>query len=292
MKLGVFYDTVVVCGIEQDPRIRKSGIASFPDSGLLCGDSNSEVRKIMVGIDVEAPELLIADRIRAREGLDLVVSHHPEGKPYAALYAVMGLQVDVLKQAGLAQETARELMEERMREVARRLLPQNHTRAVDAALLLNMPFACAHTPADNHVYRFIQDAVNARKPGRVEDIIDILMEHEEYRLAQSLGAGPRVVLGNPKKPAGKVMVDMTGGTEGHVDVFEKLYKAGIRTLVCMHVSEEHFRKVKDTNLNVIIAGHISSDTLGVNLLLDNVERKSGECFEVIACSGFKRIRRR
>jgi hypothetical protein len=41
----------------------------------------------------------------------------------------------------------------------------------------------------------------------------------------------------------------------------------------------------------VIAGHISSDTLGLNLLLDRVEKASGEKLEVINCSGFRRISR-
>jgi putative NIF3 family GTP cyclohydrolase 1 type 2 len=84
---------------------------------------------------------------------------------------------------------------------------------------------------------------------------------------------------------------MTGGTEGSKDVFDKLYKAGVRTLISMHLSEEHFKKVKDANLNVVIAGHISSDTLGLNLLLDRIEKQAGERFEITACSGFNRVRR-
>ena len=59
----------------------------------------------------------------------------------------------------------------------------------------------------------------------------------------------------------------------------------------MHMSEEHFKKVKDTSLNVVIAGHISSDTLGLNLLLDRLEKKAKERLETVDCSGFRRIRR-
>ena len=90
---------------------------------------------------------------------------------------------------------------------------------------------------------------------------------------------------------GKILVEMTGGTEGSHDVFDKLYKAGVRTLVSMHLSEEHFKKVKDANLNVVIAGHISSDTLGINLILDRLEREAQYAFQTINCSGFNRIRR-
>jgi hypothetical protein len=59
----------------------------------------------------------------------------------------------------------------------------------------------------------------------------------------------------------------------------------------MHMSEDHLKKVKDHNLNVVIAGHISSDNLGLNLLLDQIEKEAKEKFQVINCSGFRRIRR-
>ncbi len=291
MKLSAFYDYAIRCGIERDPRRDKRKIKSYADSGILHGRPGTQVRKILVGIDMEAPELLLADHLRRREGLDLVLAHHPEGKPFASLYEVMDLQVDVLEQAGVPRQTAQQLMNERMREVERGLQPANHTRAVDVARLLDIPFACMHTPADNHVYDFIRRIVLKEKPDRVWSIIESLMGIEEFRDAARMGTGPRVILGNPKNAAGRILVDMTGGTEGNSNVFDKLYKAGVRTLVCMHLSETHFKKVKDTRLNVVIAGHISADTLGVNLLLDNIEKKSGARFQVLDCSGFRRIRR-
>jgi len=128
-------------------------------------------------------------------------------------------------------------------------------------------------------------------PGRVQDILDILMGIEEFKEAAKNIAGPRIILGGPKRKAGKIFVEMTGGTEGHRGVFDKLYKVGVRTLVSMHLSEEHFRMVKDANLNVVIAGHISSDTLGLNLLLDRIEKEAREDFKIISCSGFRRVRR-
>jgi hypothetical protein len=42
-------------------------------------------------------------------------------------------------------------------------------------------------------------------------------------------------------------------------------------------------------IHVVIAGHISSDTLGLNLLLDAMEKRGP--LNVVECSGFKRIRR-
>jgi len=289
MKLQDFYNQAVRCAALVDPRAARGKIRSYPDSAILYGDPDKDVHKIMVGIDVEVGELLLADRIRQREGLDLVIAHHPEGRAYASLHEVMQLQVDLLESSGVSRSVAQKLLDERMQEVSRRVLPQNHTRPVDAARLLDLAFVCLHTVADNHVFAYVTALMNKKRPETVGDIVDILSGIPEYRLASEGFTGPRIIMGSVNRGPGKILVEMTGGTEGSKDVYDKLYKAGVRTLVSMHLSEEHFKKVKDANLNVVIAGHISSDTLGLNLLLDNIERRSREKFEVIGCSGFNRI---
>ncbi len=289
MKLSDFYKLVVKFGIDRDPRLDKKSIKSYPDTAILYGSPNTRVKKILVGIDMEVPEILLADNLRSKGGLDLVLSHHPEGRAFAVFYEVMMLQIDLLAKAGIPDKVARQLLDERKREVERRVLPQNHMRSSDAARLLNMPFMCVHTPADNHVASFIEDLLISKKPDKVQDIVGILETVPEYHQAKVDFSGPRIILGSPKRPVGKVFVEMTGGTEGSKDVYDKLYKKGIRTLVVMHLSEEHLKKVKDANLNVVIAGHISSDNLGLNLLLDRIEKK--EKLEIIGCSGFTRIKR-
>ncbi len=290
MKLSYIYNQVVKFGSQRDPR-KKGAFKSFEDSALLYGKPDTEVKKIMVGIDIDAGELLVADRIRKDEGLDLVIGHHPQGAAYAAFYRVMRLQTDLLINLGISAKVAKELMEIRMREVERRVISGNHMRSVDIARILDLPFMCAHTPADNHVAYFLQQLMNKRAPKTARDIVDILMQIPEYKEAAKNLAGPRIILGSPQRSAGKIYVEMTGGTEGPKDVFDKLYKAGVRTLVSMHLSEEHFKKVKDANLNVVIAGHISSDTLGLNLLLDRIESSARQKLLTVNCSGFRRIRR-
>lgn len=290
MKLSHLYNQAVKFGIECDPR-KKMRISSYADTAILYGRSDTEVKNILVGIDIEVGELLLADKIRQLQGLDLVISHHPEGRAYAAFYEVMRLQIDLLVKVGISRKVAEEFLEERKGEVERKVLPQNHMRTVDAARLLDLPFMCIHTPADNHTAHFIQRLLEREKPKNVQDIMESLKEIPEYKEAIKESAGPRIILGAPSRAVGKVFVEMTGGTEGSKSIFDKLYKVGIRTLVSMHLSEEHFKKVKDANLNVVIAGHISSDNLGLNLLLDKIEKEAKEKFEVINCSGFRRIRR-
>jgi len=101
--------------------------------------------------------------------------------------------------------------------------------------------------------------------------------------------GPKILLGSRDSRTGKVFVDMTGGTSGNKRSFEKLSQAGVGTVVTMHMSEEHRKEAKKHMLNVVIAGHIGSDNLGLNIILDEIE--NGEPLNIIECSGFKRIRR-
>ncbi|MBC7364932.1 MAG: NGG1p interacting factor NIF3 [Candidatus Aminicenantes bacterium] len=264
----------------------------YADSRLLVGEPEQEVKTALCGIDMEVAEVLLAyllNRDRGR-GIDLIISHHPEGRALAQLSEVMALQIDLLIAAGVTPSVAEQLMGKRMEEVARRLLPVNHNRTVDVARLLGLPFICLHTPADNCVVRYLSDLFEQKKPETLKDVIEILEELPEYQKAREQGAGPKILSGAEKSRAGKIYVDMTGGTEGSKDIFEKQAAAGISTLVGMHFSEEALEKAKKANLNVLVAGHMASDTLGLNLLLDQVEKETGEKLEIIAISGFERIR--
>jgi hypothetical protein len=87
----------------------------------------------------------------------------------------------------------------------------------------------------------------------------------------------------------RVFVDMTGGTSGSEFAFEKLaQRSDIGTIVAMHIPEKHREQAEKHHINVVIAGHMASDTLGMNLLLDGVERLTGEKLIVTESSGFRR----
>lgn len=316
MKLGRLYQLIVKLGIARDPRgikIREyfkkakkeyrslRGIEKtffdkeslrnpFSDTRILYGNLESEVKRILVGIDIEGPEILLADKIRERQGLDLVISHHPEGIAYAGLSEVMQVHSAILQKLGLGEDVVEDFLKERVQEVARKVAPANHSRPVDAARLLDLPFMSCHTPSDNFVARYLQAFIDKGKPKKVSDALNLLYKIPEYQDAAARKAGPKIILGKAANKAGKVFVDMTGGTEGPKELFGRLSQAGVTTLVCMHLSEEHFARAKPEHLNVIMAGHIASDTLGLNLLFDEIERI--EKLDIICCSGFKRIRQK
>ncbi|MFQ5575004.1 MAG: NGG1p interacting factor NIF3, partial [Terriglobia bacterium] len=262
----------------------------YSDSRILFGDPNHEVKRVLVGIDMEVPEVLLADRLSERgTKIDLILAHHPEGKALATLSNVMGLQADVWASQGVPINVGDALMGKRSGEVFRSLQPVNHNRAVDAARLLGFAFMCIHTPADNLVTSFLQKKIDKTNPYVVDDVMKLLRKIPEYKHASENGAAPFVLVGNGDARAGKVLVDMTGGTQGPEEALEKLASAGVGTLVGMHLRENLRKKAEANQLNVVLAGHIASDAVGFNLFLDEIE---GEGVEIIACSGFRRVSRR
>jgi len=263
----------------------------FSDTRILTGDPEAEVRTIIAGIDMDVAELLLAHLLKRDGGraIDLVVSHHPQGRALSRLYDVMRLQADLLASCGVTLSVAEKLMEKRIDEVERRLLPANHSRTVDAARLLGLPLMCIHTAADNCVTNFLTRLFEREKPAKLKDVVSLLKTLPEYRKAVSLQVPPKIVSGSEDSRCGVIFVDMTGGTEGSKESLEKLAAGGVSTLVGMHISEDHLENAKKANVNVVIAGHISSDSLGLNLLLDDVEKE--EKFEFVCTSGFERVRR-
>jgi len=265
-------------------------INPYADSRVLHGRLDRQVRNVLIGIDIETPELLLADRLNEKgAGIDLVLAHHPEGRAYANFYEVMKMQADILNRFGVPINVAEDQLKSRMKEVERSLLPANHTRPVDAARLLDIPYCCIHTPADNQVSSYLQQLFDRTAPQRLKDILKLLKEIPEYQEARRNNAGPRILVGSEEQRTGRIFVKMTGGTSGAKETIEKLAQSGVGTLVTMHLPEDHRKEAEKHHLRVVIAGHMSSDTLGLNLLLDKLE--AGGPLQIVECSGFKRFKR-
>lgn len=315
--LGEIYNSAIELGMEADPRDKKvikeeltkvgekyrdlkkeekqefdieKLTNPYADTRILYGDKNRPIKRVFVGIDMEIGEILVADRLGQKgKEIDLIISHHPEGYALAGFYDVMHMQADVLNKFGVPINVAEGVLKDRISEVERKVMPVNHNRAVDVARLLDIPFMCIHTPADNFVTQFLQKMIDKAKPYTVKDVIKLLKKIPEYKMAIADNAGPKVFIGKESNRAGKVFVEMTGGTEGSKNAMEKLAQAGVGTIVGMHMSDEIRKQAEKHHLNVIIAGHIASDNLGINLLLDKLTKKDE--LEIITCSGFRRVER-
>ncbi len=258
----------------------------YLDSGIYNISDDKEIKKILVGIDIGPEEILIAKELG---DIDLVIAHHPIGKGLAQLADVMDLQADVCSYYGVPINVAEGLMREKISEVARGVNSSNHQRTVDAAKILKVNLMNSHTPCDNLAASFLKKIVEDKKPERIGELIDILKEIPEYKEAMKIGVGPKIFVGSPEGHCGKIaLTEITGGTEGSPKLFEKMAQAGIGTIIGMHISEEGKKEAELANVNIVIAGHISSDSLGVNLFIDELEKQG---IKIVPCSGFTRFSR-
>ncbi len=258
----------------------------YPDSCLLY-DSQKAIKKIMVGIDISGAELLLAKQMG---DIDLVISHHPQGRALADLAAVMPMQAQILANYGLPINIAESVLKLRLQEVSRSTGASNFNRNVDLARVLDLSFMCLHTPADNLAAKFLSEKLKDLKENdSVADLMEKLKEIEEYKIAQKNSAGPVVFAGAMENSLGKVVLtEITGGTSGSKDTYAKMAQYGFGTIVGMHMEEEHRQEAEKNHINVVIAGHMSSDSLGVNLFLDELEKKG---LEIMPLGGLTRVKR-
>ncbi|HZK42691.1 MAG TPA: NGG1p interacting factor NIF3 [Syntrophomonadaceae bacterium] len=295
---GDYLQTILDDGVQKYEKLSEKEKESFDieslknpyaDTRILVGTGDEEIKMVFCGIDIETPEILLADRLREKgHNIDLVISHHPEGVAYAALHDVMGVQADMMENMGVPINVGEGVMAPRIREVQRGIMPVNHQRSVDSARLLDLPFLCVHSPADNLVNDFLQNMFTSKEYSTLDDVIEMLLEIPEYDKGAKQKAGPRIIAGKKELRAGKIFVKMTGGTSGSEKIYEKLSQAGVGTIICMHMPEKHIKLAKENQLNVIIAGHMASDSLGMNLFLDELEKKG---ITIIPGSGLIRVKR-
>lgn len=258
----------------------------YSDSGILF-DNGQSVKKIMFGIDIDISELLLAKEL----GVDLVISHHPQGKGLLSLGSVMELQIGLLASYGVPVNVAQSLLKPRITEVARSINARNAYRVVDAAKLLNINFMCLHTVCDNLVARYLYEYVEKGNFEYVGDLMEALLEIPEYAEAQRLGFGPTLFAGSHNNYAGKIaLTEITGGTEGSQSIYERLAQVGIGTVLGMHMSDKHYKAAEEAHINALIAGHMSSDSIGINLFLDEL-KKMDKNLEIIPLSGLIRVER-
>lgn len=261
----------------------------YSDSRVHYDSGVKKVKRVLTGIDMDTAELLLANTLNQqnpKKQIDLIIAHHPTGAALMGLDAVMDLQVDVLHQYGVPINIAESLVKKRISEVSRGLDPINHFKPVDAARLLGLGYMNVHTPADNMVATFLKRKMEKEKPEYVGDILKSLLKVPEYAEAKKLGGGPRLFTGTEDNRAGKIgITEITGGTEGSKDVYKNAAAAGIGTIIVMHQSEPHRKAAEEAHINVVSAGHISSDSIGMNLFLDELEKKG---VEIVPCSGLIR----
>jgi putative NIF3 family GTP cyclohydrolase 1 type 2 len=249
--------------------LEMAGLKEAPaDSGIIV--SSDDVKKMMFGVDIETADLLLAQKL----GCDLVLAHHPtSGSPAVSLHKVMERQVELMMRVGIPVNKAQKVLRERIQSNERGSHARNYDKVGNAARLLNMPLMNIHMPIDIISENTVQKHLDSHlgPMSKVGDVVDALKQLPEFA---GEPAGPVIRCGAKDDYAGKVFVSMAGGTNGGPGVMKAYFEAGVGTLVMMHIPEDSLKAVKEQGIgNVVIAGHMRSDSVGINLFTKALEAR-------------------
>jgi putative NIF3 family GTP cyclohydrolase 1 type 2 len=234
-----------------------------------------EISKALVCIDADTGLLQIARDL----GYDGVIVHHPQGdEAMLGLHLVMKRQICTLMRAGVPEDVAREALKPRQFSVERNNHMRNWDYMPSVARLMRMPFMNVHYPCDLMMERIVDHHVQTRLTAMgpsvtVQQLVDILLEIPEYAHAKTR---PAVVVGDPSSPAGKVVTAFAGGTNGGAAVVETYWRYGVGTVMTLHMEVADILKLRQSDIqgNLIVAGHMACDSVGLNALI-RVLRQNG-----------------
>ncbi len=244
--------------------LKLAGLEKIPGDSCIMYDNEKDVKKICVGVDMHTPEILVAKQI----GCDAVLSHHPAGGSAVGSFSeVLPYQVEKMVECGVPINKAEKAIGTLQKEMdAMHPISMNTGRNDSAAKLLDMNYMNIHQPADLIGERAVQAHLDADLPENptLQDIIDSLMKIHEYEAATTK---PTAIVGTPQSHAGKVVVLMAGGTDGGPSVQKAFFEAGVGTLVLMHFKPQNIEEItKHAVGNIVVAGHMSSDSIGINAI--------------------------
>jgi putative NIF3 family GTP cyclohydrolase 1 type 2 len=249
------------------------------DSGIIVTGEN--IKKVFAGIDMATPELLLAQQFQA----DLVLSHHPQtGGQEVFFHRVMERQIGKMVEAGVPINKAQKALRERVAGIERANHVTNYDRVASAARLMQFPYMNLHIPVDiiteNLLQAHLNKALGDKPSATLKDVLDTLQEIPEFEKALTQ---PSIRVGLESDYAGRILVLMAGGTNGGEQVFKAYFEAGVGTIICMHVPEDVRKSVIEQNIgNVIVAGHMASDSIGMNIVCKELE---GKGLEVVRMGG-------
>lgn len=259
------------------------GIEEMPEDSGIVYDNGKEVKRVLAGIDMDTTMLMLAKQL----GFDCVAQHHPAGimNPGGTDLFCRD-HIKKLMECGVPINEAQRLANESRTKRNHAVHARNRTQMRDVAKLLDICDVAYHTPADMLAERTVQqkmDALSERNPQcTVQDVIDELMTIREYKEALE-GQQPEVWVGSKDSFAGKIYVEMYGVGAPTLEEYIACSNAGVGTFIGMHATPEVVEGLKKHNKsNLIIAGHMASDSLGFNQILEAWEAKG---IEVVRISG-------
>lgn len=253
-----------------------------PDSGILLPGKG--MKRVLFGIDIGVPELLLAKELK----VDGVIAHHPIA--IGTFSRILDKHVDQMAAFGIPREVGQKAVAPIKESYELSFLAGNFDHVVSVARLLGLPLMCIHNPLDEVGRRIMDGAIGERRravegAGRtftVGDVAEALAGIPEFGRVPTR---PQVMVGKPDHPAGQVVVAHAAGTNGRYGVANAYFEHGVSTVVYIHVDGAGLTRLRAENKgNLIVAGHIVADAVGINPFVTALRDEGMEVITISGCA--------
>jgi len=251
-----------------------SGQKEIPyDSEIYVHGEN--IKRVLFGIDISTSELILAQKMKC----DCVIAHHPLGNNAVLnFYKVIDKHAEIMIKNGIPEEKAYKSIENLKQRLKIANHSRNYTHLPSIAEKMKMPLMNIHNPLDEIGRRIMQETVDKAKPERVKDVVDALYTLPEFQRALT---EIEIVIGDEEGDAKKTVIAHGAGTNGGYDIAKTYFEYGF-CVVYIHINMNDYLKLKKEKGNLIVSGHIASDSVGINPFIKALEE---EGIEVVRISG-------
>ncbi|SHH36827.1 hypothetical protein [Halobaculum gomorrense] len=241
-----------------------------------------DIESALVGIDLESPEIQLAhDR-----GYDLALAHHPTGMSARLDFPeVLDTQVEFMTDHGVPESVAEEAVADLRSRMDHGGHSSNYRHDPSVAELLDQPYLNTHLAPDEYgrrVFREVADGL--ADDATAGEFVDALSDIPELHAAET---DVRLRVGDPDNDLGEVAVHHAGGTNGGASVARAYFEHGVDTVLYIHVGAGDTADLReefgDTGKTLVVTGHIASDAIGMNAVVDALEERGVECDTISGC---------
>ena len=235
-----------------------------------------KIRRVLVGLDIDTGDLLLAKQL----GFDAVLAHHPTGTPASLTsWQLYRRHTELFTAFGVPRAAAEAAVGERVQELRVQAHISNYDRVSGAARLLDIPFLSIHSPQDELGRQLMQRAVDDLLRAEPNATCGEIAAHLTAMFPEFLNADTRIAVrvGDPDRRAGRTIVAHGALTNGGARIARTYWEHGIETVIYIHIAPAELRQLlaHGNPGNLIITGHIASDSLGINAYLAEAKRRLG-----------------
>jgi putative NIF3 family GTP cyclohydrolase 1 type 2 len=234
-----------------------------------------DIRKVLFGIDIGAAELMMAKD----EAFDAVIAHHPSGgRTRLNAWKVFERHVFQMTEMGVPGDVARETVRKKAAALEIEAHSTNYDHLPSIARHLKMPFMNIHNPLDELGRKIVTERIRKlTSTGRSATVADVISSIRTIREFQQALTEVKLRHGALSNKAGRIVFSHAAYTNGGYDVAKTYYKYGVDTVVYIHISEPDLAKLRADGVgNLIVTGHIASDSVGINPFTAELRKRGVE----------------